>query len=62
MLYSRLEHKDRAREGISCIVHHKNIKYIRQRTAVNERILKIEIEMEERVNATLLVVYAPNED
>lgn len=62
MLYSGVEHKERARAGVSCVVHHKNAKYIRKWNAINERILKIEIEMEKGKNTTIIVVYAPNED
>lgn len=42
-------------------IYCKNIKYIRRWAAVNEVMLKIEIEMEKGIKTTLLVLYAPNE-
>lgn len=62
MFYSGVEITERAREGVSCIIHRKNTKYIKQWSAINERILKIEMEIDKRINSTILVVYAPNED
>lgn len=62
LMYSGVDLNQRAKEGVGCIVRKENMKYVRGWTGISERILKIELELDEQTETTIIVVYGPNED
>ncbi|KAK9701251.1 hypothetical protein QE152_g30741 [Popillia japonica] len=48
--------------GVGCFIKKEYLKYVRNWTAVSERILKVEMELEEAMKTTIITVYGPNED
>ena len=61
LFYSGVDVKERAREGVRCIVAKDNLKYLQEWTAVTERILKLTMKLDKH-ETVILVVYGPNED
>ncbi|KAK9737767.1 hypothetical protein QE152_g10416 [Popillia japonica] len=49
LIYCGVKIGSRAREGVGCFIKKENTKYIRKWTGVSERILKIEMEIEEKI-------------
>lgn len=62
LLYSGVDGKERAREGVGCIIEKKNLKYLKKWTGITERILKVTLEIEKHIETTIVVAYGPNED
>ncbi|KAK9695495.1 hypothetical protein QE152_g32537 [Popillia japonica] len=62
LLYSGVKEEKRATEGVGCFIKKEYLKYVRNWTAVSERILKVEMELEEAMKTTIITVYGPNED
>lgn len=61
LIYSGVDPKSRAREGVGCVVHFRHQNRIRKWTAITERILTVELEIEE-TETTIVVAYGPSED
>ena len=61
MMYSGVDLNYRAKEGVGCIVNKDNIRHIRKWYGISERILKVELEIDEK-DTTVIVAYGPNED
>ncbi|KAK9718505.1 hypothetical protein QE152_g23125 [Popillia japonica] len=74
LLYSGVKEEKRATEGVGCFIKKEYFKYVRNWTGVTERILKVEMELEEATKTTIICakldrgnrknieVYGPNED
>ena len=62
LIYSGVEMKERAREGVGCIIAKDSIKYLKEWTGVSERILKITMKLDKHNETMILVVYGPSED
>lgn len=60
-LYTGVEKHERARAGVSILIHGKLKKYIKSWEPMNERIIKLTIQIRGRT-MTILGVYAPNND
>lgn len=60
LIYSGVDENDRARGGVGCIISSRYRKFVGDWSAIDERILKIEMKF--GFNTTILVVYGPNED
>ena len=62
LIYSGVDVKERAREGVGCIVKRENQKYIQGWTSVTGRILRVDMKIDEQTTTTIVVAYGPSED
>uniref|UniRef100_A0A1Y1M3Z3 Reverse transcriptase domain-containing protein n=1 Tax=Photinus pyralis TaxID=7054 RepID=A0A1Y1M3Z3_PHOPY len=61
-IYSGVQHSNRAREGVGCIIKKDKAKHIYKWKGITARLLHVELDIGEQSKTSILVVYGPDEN
>lgn len=62
LFYSGVNEETRAREGVACLIKAEHVNKIKKWDLLNEKIIKLEINLQEKENTIIVVAYGPSED
>uniref|UniRef100_A0A146KQ35 RNA-directed DNA polymerase from mobile element jockey n=1 Tax=Lygus hesperus TaxID=30085 RepID=A0A146KQ35_LYGHE len=62
LLYSGVSGSERARAGVACLISKTHTNRVRDWSFINERIMYVLLDLDDKKMTALFVVYAPNED
>lgn len=62
LIYGGVDEADRAKAGVAVLIHKNWIQHVKNWKIISERVIRIDVEMEQNEVRTILVAYGPSEN